>query len=66
MKHSSNQEVETVFKYHAVKQRVKQSVKIFFSYLQQMEADLISILDEEYQVHITLDKLLSGLQLELR
>ena len=66
MKHLSNQEVEAVFKYHAVKQREEQLVKVFFSYLQQMKADLISILNEEYWVHIILNKLLSGLQLKLR
>ena len=31
-----------------------------------MEADLTIILDEEYRVHTTLDKLQPGLQLELR
>ena len=41
-------------------------MKVFFSYLQQVKVDLISILDEEYQVHTTLNKLLPDLQLELR
>src|SRR5438034_6424556 len=66
MKHSINQKVKTVFKYNAVRQRDEQSVKIFFSYLQQMKADLISILKKEYQIHTILNKFQSSLQLELR
>ena len=66
VEHPTNRGVEAVSKYNAARQRDGQSVKAFFSYLQQVEADLTSTLEEEYRVHTTLDKLQPSLQLELR